>query len=58
MPPACKNASEYAQEYAAMGTASAMPLSKAGFDMLDAAIAHCTASFLAYDPRPPHAQAR
>ena len=46
MPPACKNASEYAQEYAAMGTASAMPLSKAGFDMLDAAIAHCTASFL------------
>ena len=46
MPPACKNSSEYAQEYATMGTASAMPLSKAGYDMLDAAIAHCTASFL------------
>jgi hypothetical protein len=41
-PPACKSA----EEYAAMGTASSMPLSQAGFDMLDAAIAHCAASNL------------
>ena len=41
-PPACKTA----EEYAAMGTRSSMPLSQAGFDMLDAAIAHCAASNL------------
>ena len=40
--PACKTA----EQFEAMGTASSMPLSKAGLSMLDAAIAHCAASNL------------